>query len=159
MSVATFNETMGNVVVEVDEREIYNDVRSAIDTTVTTVVLDDPEVYGLSAAIEVKKQVLPNGQTVNVTLTASASVQPVIEWSAWQAVGYYPTTQYTGGASPPGSYLIVIGVTSWLAVQVALYVTVSASDDKTITLSVTNTSGHTDNPESNNWGQCLYRAN
>lgn len=45
MSVATFDDTMKDISITLGVREIYNDIRSAIDITVTNVVLDALEQY------------------------------------------------------------------------------------------------------------------
>jgi len=47
MSVATFNNNMMSLVCEIDDRKIYNDIRSQIDITVTTVILDAPAEYAI----------------------------------------------------------------------------------------------------------------
>jgi len=47
MSVATFNDTMYSLICEIDDRKIYNDIRSQIDVTVTEVVLDEEAEYGI----------------------------------------------------------------------------------------------------------------
>ena len=45
MSVATFDDTMASLVCEIDDRKIYNDIRSEINVTITNIVLDEPATY------------------------------------------------------------------------------------------------------------------
>jgi len=45
MSDFTVNDTMAKIRYEIDEREIYNDIRSEIGTTITEVVLDSDTTY------------------------------------------------------------------------------------------------------------------
>jgi len=51
VSVATFDGTMTTLVCEIDDRKIYNDIRSQIDVTVTTVITDQAAEYATSATI------------------------------------------------------------------------------------------------------------
>lgn len=45
MSVATFSDTMCKLICNIDDRKIYNDIRSEIDISETVVVLDEEATY------------------------------------------------------------------------------------------------------------------
>lgn len=144
MSLATFDDTMKFLTVEYDDREVYNDIRSEIDLTVTDVVLDADAVYGQDVAITGAKQVIGVGSSITATITVYATDRlPVIEWLDYSAVGYYTTGVYSGGAVPAGYFVINIGGTSYLALEVVMQVGLSSSDNKSINLSLTNVSGQT----------------
>lgn len=93
MSVATFDDTMATLVCEIDDRKIYNDIRSQIDVTVTEVITDEPiaVVATGSNVIHYELWKLTAGETRDFHLSAVYSHRPVT-WGVVEAVGrpFYP---------------------------------------------------------------------
>jgi hypothetical protein len=82
-SVANFNDSMAEITLELDDREIYNDIRSAIDITETvdTLVVDSPDVYAEAIASHHEQGESQLGETRTVTLTTDWG-RKAVSWSA-----------------------------------------------------------------------------
>lgn len=122
MSVATFNNTMASMTVSFSDREIYNDIRSQIDITVTNVVIDDPLVSYGNEEYERYGNIynLKNGESKSITITGpEAYKQSYLHWTGENAIGY--------PISGSDTYI--------------LNIVVDSSDLDSITITVTNNSG------------------
>jgi len=59
MSVATFNNTMAALTCEIDDRKIYNDIRSEIDISTTTIITDQDATYETTSIGTITNNLLP----------------------------------------------------------------------------------------------------
>jgi len=84
--VATFSDTMAEIIYELDDREIYNDIRSEIDVTDTQIIVDtgaEYDTYNVGKYIS-----LSGNETKSVTLYSREGDRSVT-WVSAQAYGYF----------------------------------------------------------------------
>jgi hypothetical protein len=115
-SVATFNDTMADIIYELDDREIYNDIRSQIDVTETIIVGDAGAEYDEKTIVS-SDFPLNESETRSVTLTVLTG-HTALSWFGFLAYANY------GIWSGPVS-------TTWTP-------TVTSQDGTTIVFDVTN---------------------
>jgi hypothetical protein len=140
MSVATFDNTMKYITLEFDDREIYNDIRSQIDITATTVVTDSPEQYANKDAFDMKEGIVPPSGSTTITLHPSAG--DIAEtWISQSAEGYHILGVWNPNADPPElAWGNQAGI--WHVEVFSLQVTVNSSSSDFIDLTLTNTTSY-----------------
>jgi hypothetical protein len=124
VSLATFTNTMKDITLEYSDREIYNDVRSQIDITVTTVVMDSPDTYAIKQAVYVGyESSLVNGATIQQTLYSKSGLTQITWQSSTAAAG--------------GQYGVSPNITT-----PRISCTVVSTTSTSCTVSITNDSGY-----------------
>ena len=135
MSLATFDDTMLDLTLEFDDREIYNDIRSQVDVTVITPGAETWEsVEVTDTAIGFYSDTISDGQHADVTLYTRRLSYYALAWELPTAdVSYTVAGGYTGvgGYVESGVYHTTIdGV-------------VTASNTRSATVRITNNTGYT----------------
>lgn len=70
--VATFDDTMADIIYELDDREIFNDIRSQLDYTETETVVDAEEDREYAWSVQNAGKYLDPGQSREGTLAVSS---------------------------------------------------------------------------------------
>ena len=129
MSLHTFTD--GHIVLNLNDREIYNDIRARIDLTVTAVVTDSPDVYAngfkyyfIGSKVSPVEADLGAHETRSISLTRNT---PPLQYSRLPLALTW--TCATGVAFDAASN------------QIPLSVVITSSDADNITFEVTNPTG------------------
>jgi len=84
MSVTTFTDTMADIEVELNDREIYNDIRSATDITEQTEIQGDGTPSAFNEQVQNKAYYnIEPGQQLNVTFDVKSGHTSITWLKAW----------------------------------------------------------------------------
>lgn len=124
MSGSVYTFTDGHIVIKLNDREIYNDIRSQIDITLTPVVIDTPAVYGYDTPLW--KATPPDFSIFNLGIGASKTVviptlneRSAISWSGAYAYAYGDSCSATILSSDSGSATVEVANTDAKIIIVA----------------------------------------